>query len=244
MALATLGALVRVVEGGERELMLRALLMAPWEAVRRASGLPVTPAQAVETLVAAAPAEVVDAALRAMIFEGRESLAAYAKAAVFPEQRAVEGFEIEIGAATARRLGVSPQRLVIDRMEMAIAGYGRAKWGANLRPAVPAWLALAAPDERGERVRALIERVKAADGEDSGAFVALGLADWAGTEVAHPGAEAVLALVLAGRSGALRKGGVDLAAAMGRWAVLERVAGEDADAAVRKRAAKQLAARK
>ena len=68
----------------------------------------------------------------------------------------------------------------------------------------------------------------------------MGLADWACEHTSHPGAEAVLDLVLAGRSGAIRKGAVDLADAMNRTDLLEKLARSDPDKEIRNRAFKRL----
>ena len=85
-----------------------------------------------------------------------------------------------------------------------------------------------------------MNRAKQTAKDQYGQFLALGLADWAREHPAHTGAEAVLELVLAGRSGTVRKGAVDLAAVMGRTDILAELTRSDPDSGVRNRAAKRL----
>ena len=236
VALATLAQLLAALHGLELEVLLRTLLVVEWEGWRRATGLTVKPADAIEILAMTAPVGTTRAAFEEVIDHGAACLKRYAREDLLAEWRKTGGQEFTLDAATARQLGVKPGRFRIDRVAVALSAVHVARWQANLRPMVPALLALLEEHELAPRVEGLVARAMTEAGDVTGQYLTLGLVDWATRHLDHALAPDVLATAVKGRTGPVRQAAAMLAAAMGRLDVVEHLAGADPDAGVRRRA--------
>jgi len=234
-ALETLGRWVQRLEGTEQDLLLRVLLLVPWEHNRRDTGLAIRAADAVQVLVDKAESERLAEAMAAVLRSGREAVEPYARGVTFPECRRAIGLEFEIDTGQARRRGVRPRRVVFDQVYIAVKSFHAYKCASNYRAIVPRWLDSLDHTETDDAVGRLLED-RTTSRTDRDRFVLLGLVDWVADHPEHPGMARVLEEALAGNSGAVRKAGAELAARVGRTDCLERMATDDPDAGVRKRA--------
>jgi hypothetical protein len=236
-ALRLLECILRNMEDDELDLLLRVLLLIPWESMMRSSGLPLRASDIVSMLGRIAPPDFLTAAFEETVMKGPACLARFRRSDVFPECRQEPAlvFELDPEEDLSEIWSIE-----MDRLHYAMARFRAFGWEANLRPIVTEWLMLTGPGKLGTLVVKLASRAEKKAKDAYGQFLALGLADWARERVTHVGAEAVLDLLLAGRSGAVRKGAVDLAAAMERIDLLEEMARTDPDRGVRDRALKRL----
>jgi hypothetical protein len=236
-AIRLLESIARNMEGMELGLLLRVLLLLPWEGMMRSSGLPVRASDVVSMLSRVAPHDALTAAIEETVMKGPACVARFRRSEVFPECRQAPAMVLEFDPEE----GLSEiGRIEVDRLHYAVAKFRPFGWESNLRPIVPKWLMLTEPGKLETLLVNLVGRAEKKAQYAYGRFLALGLADWACEHVAHTGTEAVLDLLLAGRSGAVRKGAVDLAAAMERIDLLEGMARTDPDRGVRDRALKRL----
>jgi len=221
----------------EQQLMLRTVLLSPWEDVRRRTGLTLR----VPKILTALPEEVgtlacVEAA-RAVIGQGLDAVCLYPIAGLLPEVRLPgEELVIVLDAEDQRLLHTSRSRLSIDRLTAAVQGFRTFGWEANLRPLVPWWIGQLHGKEPDDTVAMLLSDLPEAAGDDEVRWRSLGLLDWLVAHPTHPKADAALGLARKAKRADVRKAAAALAHAMGCWNVLEALSHEDPDKGVRQRA--------
>lgn len=226
----------------DRPLFLRGMLLVPWELVVRSTGLSLRTGKVLEILGGVAAPSELAAAVWDVIESGPRAVEKLDLDDVLSEERGPEtGLVIELSEADGRKLGLEASRIEFDRLDVAVSNLRLHNWEANLRPLVHWWLEAARPETARDRaVKALIAGVRREGASDAGRYRLLGLLDWMCAHPQQPQANAVLALGLEGKDGAVRKPAAALAAAMGQRSVLEELVRQDPDKGMRKRAQKLL----
>jgi len=243
IASESLVAAYKALREPERDLLLRLLLLVPWELNVRHTGLPLRVSDVLDVMGGIAdPAELEDAVGDA-IEAGPKALAELELGEVLPEERgAGTGLVLELSEEEGRMLRVRPGRFEFDRLDVAVAGFRPYRWEAGLRRLVPWWLDALRGAARDQAVTEQIEGLCLDPDDGAGRFCLLGLLDWMCGNPGHAQAGVVLELGLGGKDGPPRKAAAELAAAMGRADVLDDLARNDPDRGVRARAEKLLAA--
>lgn len=242
IASESLAAAYETLREPERALLLRLLLLVPWELNVRSTGLPLRVSDVLEVMGGAADPAGLTAAVGDVIEAGPKALAALDLEGLLPEERGHgTGLVFEISEEDGWDLRLGSGRVKIDRLEVAVAGFRPHGWDANLRRLVPWRLDALRGAVRDKAVTEQIARIRRDTDEGAGRYRTLGLLDWMHGNPGHAQAGVVLELGLGGADGPLRKAAAELAAAMGRTDVLEDLARHDPDKGVRARAKKLLA---
>ncbi len=234
----------RLLEGADRRLFTRMMLVVPWERVRRDTGLGLRIAEVLQLLSAEAGlAECVEAA-HEVVSAGPRVVSGFPLADLLVEERATGGMTFRLPAEARAHLGVTSATVRIDRVQGAVQSFRGRGWEANLRAIVPWWLDALADSELESAVALALHCAAPTKKDPSAAqYCLLGLADWMSSNPHHPAAGTTLDLCLAASGGAVRKAGTHLASKAGRAEILERLAESDPDRSVRRTAAELLAGR-
>jgi hypothetical protein len=224
----------------DRQLFLRVLLLVPWEAIVRSTGLPLRVGNVLDVLSGVSAAALVTA-VNDVIEAGPDAVKALDLDEALPEERGPgTGLVVELSREDRLKVGVTARRLEFDRLEVAVSSFRPHGWEANLRVLVPWWLDASQPEARDRRATSTIRRTRRDGASDAGRYRLLGLLDWMCAHPEQPEAGTVLALGIEGRDGAVRKAAAALAAAMGETEVVEKLVRCDPDKGVMKRAQKLL----
>lgn len=243
-ALASLRAAAAALSGPEQGLLVSAALLMPWGQLRRDTGLTL----AVPGILAAfrqdlGPSPCL-AATRAVIERAEDAVRRYPIQGLLPEVRQPgQGLVLVFGMHERRRFKLPASEIEIDRLTVAVQSFKGWGWEANLRPLVVCWLGALTGSEAEVAVRRLLVDLPAAAGNLHARWRSLGLLDWLAAHPGHPKAAAAMAAGTETARADVRKAAVDLAAALERWEVLEDLARNDPDRAVRQRAEKRLSSR-
>jgi hypothetical protein len=225
----------------EQQLMLRVVLLSPWEDVRRRTGLTLRVPKILTALVEEVGTSECVAAARSAIGQGPDAVRRYPVAGLLPEVRLPgEELVIVLDAEAQRLLHTSQSRLSIDRLTAAVQGFRTLGWEANLRPLVSWWIGQLHGKEPDDQVAMLLSDLPNAAANDQTRWRSLGLLDWLACHPAHPRAGDALAVALKVARADVRKAAAALGQAMGCWEELEALAQEDPDKGVRARARKLL----
>ncbi len=243
-AIASLRAALAVLCHPEQGLLLRAILLMPWEKVRRSTGLSLRVPELLAALGNDVGASACLAAARSVLEQADDAVRRYPLDGLLPEVRQPgEGMIVTFDAQDFRLLEAGETQVEIDRLTVAVQSFRGLGWEANLRPLVAWHLSALEKGEAERTVTGLCADIPAASRNDQARWRSLGLLDWMAAHRDHPRAGEAMA---AGRQSAradVRKAAADTAAALGRWEALEALAREDRDRGVRQRAEKLLANR-
>jgi len=155
-----------------------------------------------------------------------------------------EGMIVTLDAREQRFLGVSVGSIEIDRLMLAVQSGRRWGWEANLRPLAAWWIENQERREADRAARRLFPDIRRSAKDEQARWRALGLLDWLTEHPDHPTAAEAVSVARGIARADVRKAAADLAAALGRWEVLEGLARSDRDKGVRQRAEKLLTSRK
>ena len=243
-ALASLRAAMAVLYPAEQGLLVRAALVLPWEQVRRDTGLSLRLPEILAALVTEVGASFCKAAAQAVVEQGQNAVRQYRLRGLLPEVRQTgKGLAITLDARDRQLLHTSVSEIEIDRLTVAVQGFQRFGWEANLRPLVAWWLATLERSEADRAVGNLLSDLRGAATDDQARWRSLGLLDWLVGHPDHPRAGEALGAAAEVARGDVRKAAADLAPVLGRWDVLEGLARRDPDKGVRQRAEKLLTSR-
>lgn len=243
-AIASLRAAVRVLSESEQGLLLRTILVASWERLRRNTGLSLRVPEILAELGQDLGVSPCLAAAQSVVEHGDDAVRLYPLDGLLPEVRQPgEGMIVTFDARDSRSLEISKVRIEIDRLTAAVQSFRGLSWEANLRPLVAWYLsALESGDAEGT-VKRMLSDLRAAAKDEQARWRALGLLDWLAGHPGHPSASKAMAVAREVARADVRKAVADLAAALGQWEVLEGLARSDRDRGVRQRAEKLLTGR-
>lgn len=228
----------------EQGLMLRALLLVPWEQMRRNTGLSLRLPEMLAGLAGDDGSPACAAAAGALIEQGEDAVRRYPIAGLLPEVRQPgQGLVVVLDAVDGQWLPGSPSEIEIDPLTAAVQCFRAPGWESNLRPLVAWWLETLEAGPREDALDRRFSDLRCAGRDDQARWRSLGLLDWLGAHPDHPRAGEALAAAVPARRSDVRKAAVDLAGALGRWDVVEGLARTDPDRGVRQRAGKVLAGR-
>lgn len=228
----------------DHPLFLRTMLLMPWEHSVRSTGLSLRVSQVLEVLGPVAKPEALASAAGAVIASGIDAARKHRLDGVLLNVRElVYGILLGPLPELQRTLGVTDRRVAHDRVETAVRCFLGSAWEANLRVLVPWWLNAIGEERAEPAVNRLVTRISRSPRKGEAAvhlYLLLGLLDWAIKHPRHAHADDLLHLGVDGKTGPVRKTAAELATAMKRTDVLEKLARLDPDRAVRKRAEKLL----
>jgi hypothetical protein len=240
-AIASLRAAVRVLSESERGLLLRTVLLASWEGLRRGTGLSLRVPEILDEFVEDLGISPCLAAAQSVIERRNDAVRRYPLDGLLPEvRRPGEGMIVTFDARESRILGASVGPIEIDRLTIAVRSFHASGWEANLRPMVAWWLETQGQKEADHVARRLLADLRRAAQDEEARWRALGLLDWLAVHPDHPRAGEAMSVARGIARSEVRKAAADLAAVLGQWAVLEGLALNDRDRGVRQRAAKLL----
>jgi hypothetical protein len=243
-ALASLRMALAALSSPEQELMLRAMLLVPWEQVRRDTGLSLRVPGILAALSEDVGASVCAAAACSVVEQGQEAVRRYPLEGLLPELRQPgQGLVITFDAQERRLLHTSLSEIEIDRLTGAVQSFRALGWESNLRPLVVWWLGTREGGKADDEVDRRFSDLRRAAGDDPARWRSLGLLDWLAAHPDHPRAGEALAAAREVARADLRKAAADLARVLGRWEVVEALAHSDPDKGVRQRAGNLLAGR-
>jgi hypothetical protein len=221
----------------DRRLLLRLLLLVPWEQNVRATGLALRIGPVIEVLAGVVGVPELLQAVGLVVESGGEAVRGLPVGDMLERQR-VPGTEIVFKVSETERqaLGLPTRRLAFDRVETAISGFRARGWESNLRVLVPWWLDALQELETSDAGLRLFADVRRCCDDSRGRYLLLGLLDWLTPRPKYSLAPHVLAIALDAGSGAVRKNALGLAHAMGLSDLLETARRDDPDRSVRKQA--------
>jgi hypothetical protein len=240
-AIGSLRAAIAALSQAERGLLLRTILLMPWEHVRRDAGLSLRLPDLLAALGKDVGAFACLAAAQSVIEQGDDAVRRYPLDGLLPEVRQPgQGLIVTFDTQDCRLIEVSETQIEIDRLTLAVQSFRGLGWEANLRPLV-AWDLSTLPGRERDRVVAtLLSDLPAASKDEQVRWRSLGLLDWMAAHRDHPRAGEAMAVGRQVSRADVRKAAADVAAALGRWDVLEALERDDPDRGVRQRARKLL----
>ncbi len=240
-ALASLRMALATLSPPEQGLMLRAMLLVPWEQMRRDTGLSLRLPEILAALSEEVGAAVCTAAARSVVEQGQEAVSRYPLEGLLPELRQPgHGLVITLDAQERRLLHTSLSEIEIDQLTGAVQCFRALGWESNLRPLVAWWLGTLEVTEADGAVGLLLSGLRRAAKDDQARWRSLGWLDWLAGHPEDPRAGEALAAAKEAARSDVRKAAADLAQALGRWDVVEALAQSDPDRGVRQRAGKML----
>ena len=224
--------------------MLRAMLLVPWEQMRRDTGLNLRLPEILAELSEEVGASVCTAAARSVVERGQDAVRRYPLEGLLPEIRQPgQGLVITFDTGELQELHVSPAEIEIDQLISTVQVFRALGWESKLRPLVAWWLGTLEVTEADGAVGLLLSGLRRAAKDDQARWRSLGLLDWLAGHPEDPRAGEALAVAKEAARSDVRKAAADLAQALGRWDVVEALAQSDPDRGVRQRAGKLLAGR-
>lgn len=141
-AIASLRAAARVLSESEQGLLLRTVLLASWEGLRRGTGLSLRVPEMLDEFVGDLGVSPCLAAAQSVIEQASDAVRRYPLDGLLPEvRRPGEGMIVTFDARESRTLGASVGPIEIDRLTIAVRSFRASGWEANsvaaMRAAAP-----------------------------------------------------------------------------------------------------------
>lgn len=224
--------------------MMRAMLLVPWEQMRRDTGLSLRLPEILAGLSEEVGTPVCTAAARTVVEQGQDAVRQYPIERLLPEIRQPgQGLVITLDAHERRLLHTSLSEIEIDQLTGAVQCFRALGWESNLRPLLAWWLGTLKVTEADGVVGRLLLDLRRVARDDQARWRSLGFLDWLAGHPEDPRTDEALAAAKEAARSDVRKAAADLAQALGRWDVVEALAQSDPDRGVRQRARKMLTRR-
>jgi len=240
-ALASVRAAAAALSPAEQGLLLRTMLLVPWERLRRDTGLTLKLPELLAALCDVVGHSACCAAVRSVVEDGEEAVSSYPLQGLLPEVRLPEeALVFELDPEVLGKPRGPTQRFTLDRLVVCAQSFHASGSEANLRPLVVWWLDALEAREESAAVDKLLKGLRSPVKRPRQQALLLGLLDWMAGHPEQPRAGAVLERGLKVPVGNVRKTAAELALVIGRRDLLEALAERDPDQGVRRRAQKLL----